>query len=118
MQALHQSNVDSLTQAAVQQFVALVKKHDYHIEKTILFGSRARGTAHENSDADVALIMSGEVQPFMKTRMALNDLAFDVLLDTGVIIQPLPVWESQWRAPDSFSNPRLLHNVARDGVQF
>jgi predicted nucleotidyltransferase len=117
MQTLQQSNVDLITQTAIKQFVKIVARN-YPLEQTILFGSRARGTAHEDSDADVALILSGEIQPFMKTRMALNDLAYDVLLDTGVIIQPLPVWASQWAQPESYTNPQLLRNVARDGIQF
>jgi antitoxin ChpS len=48
--------------------------------------------------------------------MALNDIAYDILLDTGIRIQPLPVWESEWAHPELYSNPRLLHNIAAEGV--
>ena len=34
------------------------------------------------------------------------DVAFDVLLETGIRIQPLPVWEDEWEHPESYSNPR------------
>jgi antitoxin ChpS len=117
MQALATSSVDLVTQAAVKQFAGLVAR-DYPLQQTILFGSRARGDAHDESDADVALILSGQIQPFVKTKMALSELAYDVLLDTGVVIQALPIWERQWAAPDSYSNPRLLQNVQRDGIAF
>ena len=45
------------------------------------------------------------------------DLAYDVLLETGIRIQPLPIWEEEWEHPEAYSNPRLLHNIAREGMQ-
>jgi predicted nucleotidyltransferase len=118
MKTLATATIDATTQAAVQQFMALVKKHDYPVQQTILFGSRARGDAHEESDADVAVILSGDVKPTTTTHMALSGLAYDVLLDTGIVIQAVPVWDKQWAVPNSHTNPRLLTNIARDGVTF
>lgn len=88
----------------------------YPTERTILFGSRARGTAHDESDADVAVILKGNAGHFVKTKMALNDSAYDILLETGIRIQPLPLWESEWEHPECYSNPRLLHNIAVEGI--
>lgn len=45
------------------------------------------------------------------------DLAYDVLLETGIRIQPLPIWEEEWVHPEAYSNPRLLHNIRREGVR-
>ena len=45
------------------------------------------------------------------------DLAYDVLLETGVRIQPLPIWEEEWAHPEGYSNPRLLQNIERQGVR-
>jgi len=50
-------------------------------------------------------------------KLAMADLAYDVLLDTGIRIQPLPIWESDWEHPESYSNPALLRNIGRDGVR-
>ena len=88
----------------------------YPTQKAILFGSRARGAAHDESDADVAIIFNGAVGPFIKTKMAMNDIAYDILLDTGIRIQPLPVWEAEWAHPENNCNPHLLHNIVRDGI--
>lgn len=82
----------------------------------ILFGSRARGDYHDESDADVAVILVGQPGDFVDTKLAMADLAFEVLTETGVLIQALPVWESEWCNPDNYSNPGLLHSVARDGI--
>jgi hypothetical protein len=51
------------------------------------------------------------------TKLAMADEAFDVLLETGVRIQPLPIWEDEWAHPDRYSNPRLLKNIAREGLR-
>ena len=88
----------------------------YPVQQAILFGSRARGDAHEESDADVAVILKGPAGHFVHTKMAMDDIAYDVLLDTGIRVQPLPVWEREWQQPAQYSNPSLLGNIAREGI--
>ena len=58
----------------------------------------------------------GQPGNFIKTKMAMNDIAYDILLDTGIRIQPLPVWEDEWAHPERYSNPHLLHNIAVEGI--
>jgi predicted nucleotidyltransferase len=89
----------------------------YPMQQAILFGSRARGDAHEESDADVAIILKGQVGHFVHTKMAMDDIAYDILLDTGIRVQPLPVWESEWRQPERYSNLNLLGNIEREGIR-
>ncbi len=100
---------------ATSAFVKRVAE-TYPTQQAILFGSRARGTAHDESDADVAIILKGKPGHFIKTKMAMNDIAYDILLDTGIRIQPLPVWEGEWAHPERYSNPHLLHNIALEGI--
>ena len=90
--------------------------HAYPTQKAILFGSRARGTEHDESGADVAIILKGAVGPLIKTKMEMNDIAYDILWDTGICIQPLPIWEAEWVHPENYSNLYLLKNIARNGV--
>lgn len=82
----------------------------------LLFGSQARGSAHAGSDTDVAVLLGGEPGDFVTTKLALDDVAYDVLLESGIRIQPLPIWEREWAHPEEYSNPRLLHNIAREGL--
>jgi hypothetical protein len=44
-------------------------------------------------------------------------IAFDVLLDTGVLIQALPLWRDELEPPEQFSNPALIENIQREGVR-
>ena len=38
------------------------------------------------------------------------------LLDTEILVSPLPIWEEEWAHPEAYSNPRLLKNIQRDGL--
>jgi predicted nucleotidyltransferase len=57
------------------------------VAKMVLFGSRARGDMHEESDWDIAVFFTDE--PSMEDRHRLVDLGADVLFDTGQVIQPI-----------------------------
>jgi uncharacterized protein len=108
--------IDRETEQAVRRFIdSLVSRYD--MAGAILFGSRARGTYQPDSDADVAVLLRGEHQRFLTTKLAMADIAFDVLLETGINISPLPVWLDEWEHPETYSNPALLHNIAREGVR-
>lgn len=110
------SEIDTDTRQATQAFMAAVASQ-YDLAGGILFGSRARKTHHPESDADVAVLLHGEPGQFVATKLAMDDLAYDVLLDTGIRIQPLPIWESEWSHPEQYSNPRLLQNIDREGIR-
>ena len=68
------------------------------------------------SDADVAVVLAGQPGDFVDTKLEMAGLAFEVLLDTGVLIQALPVWECEWANPKGYSTPELLENIVRDGL--
>lgn len=89
----------------------------YDAVGAIVFGSRARRTHRADSDADVALLLRGACQEFMPAMRDMDDVAFDILLETGVRVQPLPVWEEDWAAPERSSTPNLLAVIAREGVR-
>jgi predicted nucleotidyltransferase len=100
---------------AVREFARRVAGR-YPVQQVILFGSRARGTQRTDSDADVAVLLRGIRGHFVDTKLEMVDIAYDVLLDTGLHIQPLPIWENEWNHPETHSNPRLLQNIEREGI--
>lgn len=110
------SEVDPNTRAAVQKFVAIIVQQ-YDVVEVYLYGSRARGDFRPDSDADLAVLLRGEHQEFLSTKMAMTDHAFDVMLDTGILISPLPIWLDEWDNADNYSNPKLLENIRREGVR-
>lgn len=107
--------LDPATAQAVQQFRQLLKV-DFAAKELIVYGSRARGDHRPDSDADVAVLMDGAHKPFLDTKLKMSDAAYDVLLDTGINISPLPIWLDEWAHPETHVNPALLANIAREGV--
>src|SRR3990172_13355940 len=107
-------DVDPDTAKAARAFIAKVMSR-YDLSGAILFGSRARRNHRPDSDADVAVLLRGHHGEFVDTKLALADLAYEVLLETGVLIQPLPVWEDEWAHPERHVNPALLRNISREG---
>jgi len=37
-------------------------------------------------------------------------------LDSGIRIQPLPIWQEEWDHPENYSNPSLLRNIQNEGI--
>ena len=107
--------IDDQTKAATSAFMDKVAQY-FPIAKAILFGSRARGDHHSESDADVAILLKGLATPFLATKFAMDYLAYDVLLETGIRIQPLPIWQEEWDHPEAYSNPSLINNVRNEGI--
>ncbi len=98
-----------------RDFLRRVSDH-FPVRAAYLYGSRARGEEHTESDADVAILLDGQKGDFLDSKLAMDDIAYDALLKTGIRIQPLPIWEEEWNHPQQFSNPFLLNNIAQDGI--
>lgn len=110
------AHIDAATAAALRLFTERIGAK-YDVADLMLFGSRARGDHARHSDADVAVLLRGRHQRLLPTKLAMADEAFDVLLETGIRIQPLPIWEDAWTKPDQYANPALLKNIAREGLR-
>jgi len=83
--------VDLSTRHAVQASLDQAARHS-DIEQAVLFGSPARQDQRADSDTDVALTLRGPHGPFLDTKLTLANIAYDALLETGILGQPLPVW--------------------------
>lgn len=88
------TDIDSITKHAARAFIAKVAAR-YDFASAILFGSRARQTNQPDSDADIAVILHGHPGKFVSTKLEMADIAYDTLLETGIRIQPLPIWEGE-----------------------
>lgn len=78
----------------------------------ILFGSRARRNHRHDSDADLAVLLHGESGRRVDAPLWMADIAFDVMLETGALVEAIPLWEDEWEHPERFSNPALIENSA------
>lgn len=112
---LTQPRIDAATERAAHAFLRRLKGK-YPVVEGILFGSRARRTHTAESDADIAVVLEG---PKSDRSAAVHDMAgiaFDVMLETGILIEALPLWKDELEHPERFSNPALIANIRRDGL--
>jgi len=112
------SQIDPETLNAISAFMERVAGA-YSVSSARLYGSRARGDYERHSDADIAVFLEGAraaKSDLLRTKLAMADVAFDILLDTNILISPLPIWDDEWRNPEQYENPRLLENIRREGV--
>ena len=108
--------LDHDTEHAVRHFLDRIA-HDYDMAGAIVYSSRARGDHQPDSDADVAVLLREKPQRLLPTKLDMADVAFDVLLETGILVSPLPVWLEEWEHPEGYSNPALLRTIDQEGVR-
>src|SRR3546814_4145055 len=82
----------------------------YAVDRAILFGSRARRTHNATSDADIAVVLKGEHGKRSTTAIDMAGIAFDVMLETGILVEALPLWGDEMENPEQFSNPALIRS--------
>ena len=97
---MNQAHLDPDTKDAVRRFLTLLADH-YELAGAIIYGSRVRDTHRPDSDADVAVLLKGEHRRVLPATLAMADMAYDVLLETGINITPLPVWLDEWEHPET-----------------
>ena len=109
------SEIDARTRKAAQAFLERIAA-GFPFSRALLYGSRARGDHDQRSDADLAVFLKGPRGDLMDAGIEMAGVAFDVLLDTDILVSPLPIWEDDWAHPENYSNPRLLENIRREGI--
>src|SRR5579863_8694650 len=89
---------------------ALEVAYGDRIERIVLFGSRARGDAREDSDYDVAVFLRDMPDRFAEMNR-LADLSTDILDETGAVIHALPYPAGSYEDRTS-----LMREIRYEGV--
>lgn len=89
----------------------------YDVTQVIMFGSRARGDNRADSDLDLAVVLSGARRDFYDTKLAMAGIAFDVMMQTGLLVQAFPLWDGDLAHPEWSSNPALIRTIAQHGIR-
>jgi excisionase family DNA binding protein len=81
-----------------------------NVERIILFGSRARGDAHKDSDYDVLLLVKKRSR---ELENQVNDIAYDMLDRYGKLVN---IFDSEVAVYEKSKIDPLFLNIRREGV--
>lgn len=90
----------------VRQYLTSVPK-ELGLNKAYLFGSHAKGSAHPDSDIDVALVLSN-----MSDFFSAQALLFKLRRNIDLRIEPHPFRREEFNATDPFA-----HEIMRTGIE-
>ena len=107
--------MDTKTEQIARLYLERVN-NQFHTSGPILFGSQARSDANTQSDADLAILLKGKPGRRLEVALTMADMAFDVMLQTGLMIDALPFWDEDCINHETFIYPSLLENIRRDGI--
>lgn len=102
--------------AVAQAFLRRLPR-GYDVAQAILFGSRARRDHRADSDLDLAVVLKGRRADFIETKLDMAGVAFDVLMEAGILVQPLPLRDDDLGHPERFTNPALIRSIAMEGIR-
>jgi uncharacterized protein len=89
---------------------ALEALYGDRLERVVLFGSRARGDAHPESDYDVAVFLTDLTNRWSEARR-LAVIETEILAETGAFIHAMPYAAGAYR-----DRTPLMHEVRREGI--
>ena len=89
---------------------ALEEIYGVRLERVVLFGSRARGEAHAESDYDVAVFLH-DMTDRAQEMNRLTDLATNILYDDGGLVHAMP-----YRAGSYNERTPLMNEIRAAGI--
>jgi predicted nucleotidyltransferase len=89
---------------------ALGEVYGDRLERTVLYGSRARGDARADSDYDVAVFLHGmnDLSPELHR---LANLEVTIIDETGEVVHAMPYRAGAYNEPTP-----LMHEIRADGI--
>ncbi len=99
----------------VQDFIDKVRNlFGDRVKKIILYGSYARGDYKESSDIDIMILTDFSFEEIEKYRDDISDIAFDIELETGIMLSPIIKNIDKYNARVNIVP--FYNNVQKEGV--
>jgi len=98
----------------LEQYVAAVReRYPDAVSRLLLYGSKARGDAHEESDIDLMLIVKDEAESLM---WDLRWIGYDLAATSWAVPSILARSEAEWARLERLCSP-FHAAVERDGIR-
>jgi len=111
---------DPKERQALETFRAVLSdRYGADLKAVYLFGSRARGDHHPDSDADVAVFVDSKDRTrddLIREQIDLSADAYDIWLDTDVRIQPWVFASEALLHLERDKNAHLLSSILAEGA--
>lgn len=103
-------NINTLISKLISKLLVIFNQKN-QIQKIILYGSEARGTATQESDIDIAVIINHYTE---EMHHQMIDAVVDLELEYNKVISVLLIDNAQFKAWES-SSP-FFKNIKKDGI--
>ena len=91
---------------------ALSERHPGAVVRMLVYGSKARGESHPDSDVDVLLVVRNDAGPLKRP---LRNIGYELAATSDAVPSILAYTEDEWRERTNKGYP-FQHAVERDGV--
>lgn len=99
----------------IQEFIKEIQQVlGDRLKKVILYGSYARGDFNKQSDVDIMILTDLSFKEIEEYRDRISDIAYDIELETGVILSPVIKNIEKYNSRINFVP--FYKNVHKEGV--
>lgn len=99
----------------IQEFVKEIQQLlGARVKKIILYGSYARGDYNKQSDVDIMILTDLSFEEIENYRDKISDIAYDIELNTGIILSPIIKNIEKYNARVNFVP--FYKNIQKEGV--
>lgn len=112
MQNLSDTALNANDRQALERAAEILRAR-FPVQRLVLFGSKARGDDHTESDIDLLVLTTRSVAPAEKAQM--TDALYPIELEHGIVISKWVVTAEEWDSGVSQALP-IRKEIEREGV--
>jgi predicted nucleotidyltransferase len=107
------NNLTEKEKQAVKELIDELKKlYGDNLSRVILYGSKARGDATEDSDIDILVVLKKKIQNFSSERKKVKEISWRLSYKYDLLLSIIIRSEQEYMRKDT----PLLMNIEKEGI--